>query len=67
MNKVNNINRRKQGLKKKKAANDGKRNSIKIGLRVKGKWNEKQLEMCLKENLEMGDGGAGSSSSIFLE
>lgn len=39
MNKVNNINRRKQGLKKKKAANDGKRNSIKIGLRVKGKWN----------------------------
>lgn len=38
MNKVNNINRRKQG-KKKKAADDGKRNSIKTGLRVKGKWN----------------------------
>lgn len=40
MNKVNNINRRKQGFKKKKkAADDGKRNRIKIGLRVKGKWN----------------------------
>lgn len=41
MNKVNNINRRKQGLKKKNAADDGKRNSIKTGLRVRvrGKWN----------------------------
>ena len=54
MNKVNNINRRRQGFKKKKKpADDGKRNSIKMRLRANGKWNQKQSEMCLKENHEM--------------